>query len=418
MAPRAVWTGQLRLSLVTIPVEIYAATTAGPRVSFRQIHEPSGKRVRHEKTAEGVGPVAADEIVKGYETEDGEYVLIDPEELKELQIETSRTLELVQFVGQDEIAPLYYDRPYYVVPKDDLSEDAYRVIRDALRSEKKAGLCQITLRGKEHLAAIRPCGDGLLLETLRYAEEVREADPMFSQIEDAAADEEMLELAQQLIEKKTKPFDAGAFHDSYHQAVLKLIEAKRKDGEAGRAPADEGGDTDGDNVVDLMGALKKSLKEDGGRRHPARRGPARRRNPGRENPRKAGRRRRRDGQPAEGLPRETRLPEDGGAGGIRGRGRRRRAVVLDPETRCLLAALRPAAGMGRGVAVLGDPEGARPGDRGETAGAAHRGPSAGLRRFRGHDSGGRIRWRHRHAVGSRDLASARATRTGCWRTAT
>ena len=264
MAPRAVWTGQLRLSLVTIPVEIYAATKSGPRVSFRQIHEPSGKRVHYEKTVKGVGPVEADDIVKGYETEDGEYVLIDPDELKDLQIETSRTLELLQFVGQDEIPPLYYDRPYYVVPQDDLAEDAYRVIRDALRSEKKAGLCQITLRGKEHLAAIRPCGDGLLLETLRYGAEVRDADPMFSEIADEEADEEMLDLARELIGKKTKPFDADAFHDSYHQAVLKLIEARRKDETADRAQVEDEGEAEGDNVVDLMGALKKSLKQDGG----------------------------------------------------------------------------------------------------------------------------------------------------------
>ncbi len=262
MAPRAVWTGQLRLSLVSIPVELYAATTSGPRVSFRQIHEPSRKRVHYQKTVEGVGPVKTDDIVKGYETEDGEYVLIDPDDLKALKIETSKRLELVQFVGQDEIAPLYYDRPYYVVPSDDLAQDAYRVVRDALRQEGKAGLCQITLRGKEHLAAIRPCGDGLLLETLRYAEEVRDADPMFSQIKDAEAEAEMLDLARELIAKKTRPFDAGAYTDSYYRAVMDLIEAKRSD-EGARKVADDAGDAaGGENVVDLIGALRKSLEKD------------------------------------------------------------------------------------------------------------------------------------------------------------
>ena len=262
MAPRAVWSGQLRLSLVSIAVELYAATSSGPRVSFRQVHKPTGKRVRYEKTVEGVGPIDNDDIVKGYETDEGDYILLDPEEIDELKVETSKRLELVQFVDQDEIAPIYYDRPYYLVPKDDETEDAYRVIRDALRSEKKAGLCQITLRGKEHLAAIRPCGDGLLLETLRYAEEIRAADPMFAKIEDETADEDMLELATQLIGKKTKPFDASAYSDSYYQALRKLIETKREDGDTEKVLADSGSGGGSDNVVDLMSALKASLDED------------------------------------------------------------------------------------------------------------------------------------------------------------
>ncbi|SEN07479.1 non-homologous end joining protein Ku [Palleronia pelagia] len=262
MAPRAVWTGQLRLSLVAISVELYAATSSGPRLSLRQIHKPSGKRVRYEKVVEGVGPVDRDDIVKGYETDDGEYILLDPDEIDQLKVETSKRLELVQFVAQDEIAPLYYDRPYYMVPKDSGTEDAYRVIRDALRAERKSGLCQITLRGKEHLAAIRPCGDGLLLETLRYAEEIREADPMFSEISDDETDEDMLELATQLIEKKTRPFDASAYSDSYYQALRALIETKREDGDTDRILADDGDSGGGENVVDLMSALKASLDKD------------------------------------------------------------------------------------------------------------------------------------------------------------
>ncbi|SLN65319.1 putative DNA repair protein YkoV [Roseivivax jejudonensis] len=262
MAARAVWKGQLRLSLVSIAIEVYPATTSGPRISFRQIHEPSGKRVRYEKTVKGVGPVDTDDIVKGYETDDGEYILIDPDEIDALKVETSRTLELVQFVETGEIPPLYFERPYYIVPQDDLAEDAYRVIRDALRAEGKTALCQITLRGKEHLAAIRPCGDGLLLETLRYEEEIRDADPMFSQIEDAESDEEMRDLARELIDRKTKPFDAAAFSDSYHQALKDLIASKRKDSSSARVEADEDDDGDeGDNVVDLMSALKKSVGE-------------------------------------------------------------------------------------------------------------------------------------------------------------
>ncbi len=265
MAARAVWKGQIRLSLVSIGVEIYPATRPGARISFRQIHAPSGKRVQYEKTVKGVGPVDRDDIVKGYETEDGDYILIDPEEIDALKVETSKTLELVQFVESGEIPPLYFERPYYVVPQDDLAEDAYRVVRDALRAENRTALCQITLRGKEHLAAIRPCGDGLLLETLRYADEIRDAEPMFSQIEDEEADEEMLDLARELIGRKTRPFDASAYSDSYHQALKELIAAKRKDRDTDTVSVEDDGDDEGDNVVDLMSALKKSVdKAEGG----------------------------------------------------------------------------------------------------------------------------------------------------------
>ncbi|SER99985.1 DNA end-binding protein Ku [Tranquillimonas rosea] len=262
MAARAIWKGQIRLSLVSIPVEIYSATKSGARVSFRQIHEPSGKRVRYEKTVPGIGPVDADEIVKGYETDDG-YVLIDPDEIDDIKLETKKTLELVQFVGQAEIPPLYYDKPYYVVALDDLAEEAYRVVRDALRREGKVGLGQLTMRGKEYLAAIRPCGDGLLLETLRYADEIRDAAPMFAEISEEESEGELLDVATDLIERKTKPFDATAFHDAYADALRDLLEAKRKDRSTRTVEQDEG-PTEGENVVDLMGALKKSLDRTGG----------------------------------------------------------------------------------------------------------------------------------------------------------
>ena len=266
MASRAVWKGQLRLSLVSIPVEIHAATERGARVSFRQIHGPSGKPVRHEKTVPGIGPVDRDEILKGYDLGDDAYLLIEPEDLDAIRLETKKTLELVQFVGVCEIPPLYFDRPYYVVPADDLAEDAYRVVRDALRQAEMAGLGQLTMRGKEYLCALRPCGDGLLLETLHYADEIREADPLFSGIADEAADEELLSVARQLIERKAAPFDPEAYEDSYDTALRALIEEKRKSGKTPRAhTGDEGGGRRGDeNVVDLMSALKESLKEDGG----------------------------------------------------------------------------------------------------------------------------------------------------------
>ncbi|SHI85584.1 Ku protein [Wenxinia saemankumensis] len=274
MASRAVWKGQIRLSLVSIPVEIHSATKSGARVSFRQIHGPSGKRVRYEKTVPGIGPVKADDILKGYEVGDDEYLLLEPDEIDAIRLETKKTLELVQFVGSGDIPPLYFDRPYYVVPTDELAEDAYRVVRDALRGADKVGLGQLTMRGKEYLCALKPCGDGLLLETLHYADEIRNADPLFSGIEDEAADEELLDVAGQLIERKSGPFDASAFTDHYDTALRELIEAKRKSRKTPRARA--GGDEDrpsGENVVDLMGALKASLKESG-KKAPARKAPS------------------------------------------------------------------------------------------------------------------------------------------------
>ena len=262
MASRAIWKGQLRLSLVAIPIEIHTATKTGRRVSFRQIHGPSGKPVNYEKTVPGIGKVSSDEILKGYALGDNEYLLIEPEEIEAIKLETKKTFELVQFVGIDEIAPLYYDQPYYIVPADDLAEDAYRVVRDALRQSQKTGIGQLTLRGREHLCAVRPCGDGLLMETLFYADEIKDADPLFNTIEDEEADPELLSVATALIEKKTAAFDASAFTDNYDKSLRQLIEAKRK----GKAPrvAASGERPSADNVVDLMQALRDSLKASGG----------------------------------------------------------------------------------------------------------------------------------------------------------
>ncbi|WP_304615761.1 non-homologous end joining protein Ku [Paracoccus sp. (in: a-proteobacteria)] len=267
MASRAVWKGQLRLSLVAIPVELHPATRSGARLSFRQIHGPSGKPVRYEKTVAGVGPVKSDEILKGYELGKGDYLLLQPEDIDAIKLETRKTLELVQFVDQGEISPLYFDRPYYVIPSDDLAQDAYRVVRDALRAEGKTALGQLTMRGREYLCAIRPCGDGLLLETLRYEDEIREAAPLFSGIEDQTSDEDLLDVATQLIRRKSSPFDAGVFRDHYDEALRALIEAKRKSRKTPRAKLGDGDEPRGGgatNVVDLMSALKESLKKDGG----------------------------------------------------------------------------------------------------------------------------------------------------------
>lgn len=267
MASRAVWKGQLRLSLVSIPVEIHSAKESGSKISFRQIHEPSGKRVQYQKVVNGIGPVDSDEIVKGYDLGGDEYMLLDPEEVDEIKLETKKTLELVQFVGACEIAPIWFDRPYYVVPSDELAQDAYRVVRDALRQSERIGLGQLTMRGKEYLCALRPCGDGILLETLHYEEDIRSADPLFSQIQDEKADDELLDVAKQLIDRKTAAFDASAYKDRYAEQLRELIDAKMKSKGTARVSSGGGkseGKADTSNVVDLMDALKKSLNESKG----------------------------------------------------------------------------------------------------------------------------------------------------------
>lgn len=264
MASRAIWTGQLRLSLVAIPVEVHSATRSNAKPSFRQIHGPSGKPVRYEKTVAGLGPVKADDILKGYETADGEYVLIDPDEVEAIRLETKKTLELVQFVSPGEIAPLWYDRPYYIVPTDALAQDAYRVVRDALRAAGRVGLGQMVMRGKEYLCVVRPCGDGLLLETLHYADELRQAEPLFSGIGDEAVEPDLLEVARTLIDRKTAPFDPRAFTDRYAVALRDLVEAKVKNRKTARARVAAGEEAPSGkrgNVIDLMEALKRSLSE-------------------------------------------------------------------------------------------------------------------------------------------------------------
>lgn len=266
MAPRALWKGQLRLSLVSIPVEIFSATKSGARVSFRQIHKPSGKRIRYEKSVPGIGPVKSDDIVKGYEVQDDEYILLEPDEIDAIKLETKKTFELVQFVDACEISPLYFDKPYYINASDELAQDAYRVVRDALRAAGKVGLGQVTMRGKEYLAAVKPCGDGLLMETLHYEDELREADQLFTSIEDNTADEDLLEVATSLIDRKSAPFDAGAYHDKYAEAMQALLDAKIKNKKTPRVRADDEGGDSGDNVVDLMSALKQSLKDAGGKK--------------------------------------------------------------------------------------------------------------------------------------------------------
>jgi len=289
MAARPIWRGQIRLALVSIPVEIYSATRSGASIQFHQVHEPSGKRIRYEKVVPGIGPVDRDEIVKGYEVSKGHYVLLDPEEIESVKLESRKTLDLVQFVDLADIDAMYFDKPYYVAPADDLAEEAFVVVRDALRKARKVGIGQLAMRGQEYVVALKPCGRGMLLETLRYADEVNKANSYFRDIGDHKPDPDLLELASTLIEKKSGEFDAGEFHNRYVDALKDLIKEKQKkkgekviqDPDADAAPPK------GSNVIDLMAALKKSLGDDkrGAAKKPAaRKAPARKAAPAKKAP--------------------------------------------------------------------------------------------------------------------------------------
>jgi len=263
MAARPTWRGVIKLALVSIPVEIYPATKAGKSIAFHQVHEPSGQRVRYEKVVPGIGPVDRDEILKGYEVSKGEYVLLDPEEIEKVKLESRKTLELTQFVELTDIDPIYFDKPYYVAPADDLAEEAFVVLRDALKKTKRVGIGQLAMRGQEYVVSLKPCGRGMVLETLRYADEVHRASSYFRDIGDTKPDPDLLDLAETLIAKKSSEFDAKEFENRYIDALKKLISEKQKkkgkrviqDDEPDRIPK-------GSNVIDLMAALKKSLGDD------------------------------------------------------------------------------------------------------------------------------------------------------------
>ena len=282
MAARAYWQGQIRLALVSIPVEVYSATKSGAAISFRQIHEPSGKRINYEKVVQGIGPVDRDEIVKGYEVSKGNYVLLDDDEIEAAKVESRKTLDLVQFVDAGEIDVFYFEKPFYVVPQDDLAEEAFVVLREALKQSGKVGIGQISVRGRETLVSLKPCGKGLVLETMRYEDEVRKAQSYFKEIPATKPDKALLDLATTLIEQRTGPFEPAEFHDRYVDALKKLIEKKRKSkGKKVLEDVEEPEALRGDNVIDLMAALKRSVggKDEGGKKKAAAKKPAARKAP-------------------------------------------------------------------------------------------------------------------------------------------
>ncbi len=256
MALRPYWSGQIRLSLVSLPVNIYPALSRSRQIPLHEIYRPTGQRVRHQNVVDGE-PVDREDIVKGYEVEKGEYVLIDPEEIKELKIPSKKTLEIKEFVDHGAIDAIYFETPYFVTPDGKSGEDAFIVIREALRETGKIGIGQLAVGGRERLCAIKPCGSGIMLETLRYEDEIRKSDPYFADIEEGPVDKEELSLAKELIKRKTAKFKPEKFHDHYREALQELINAKLEH----RAPREVIEEKPTGKVVNLMDALRKSLKE-------------------------------------------------------------------------------------------------------------------------------------------------------------
>lgn len=264
MAPprRSTWKGHLRLSLVSIAVELFPALAPEAKVALNQLHRETGKRIRYEKTVPGIGAVDASDIVKGYEIEDDTYVMIEDDELDAIKLESKHTIDLVQFVDVGDVDTRYIEKPYYLAPQGDVSIEGYIVLRDALRKENKVGLGQVTMRGREYLVAVRACGKGMLLETLRYADEVRAAEEYFDEIDEPKIDKELRDLAGELISRKIAPFKPERFQNHYAAALRDLIEEKRKGHAIIASPEDETRERAQSNVIDLMEALKRSVRGD------------------------------------------------------------------------------------------------------------------------------------------------------------
>ena len=256
MAARAYWRGYLRLSLVAFPVQLFSALEARRDVELHQIHKPSGERVRHAKMVPDVGPVAAKDIVMGYEYEDGRYVLLEEEDLDEVRLETSDTIELEQFIDAADLDDIYVDKPFYIMPTDKAGCEAYRVLRTALKETGKIAIGEVVLHRRERIIAVRPRGCGLMLETLRYAEELREAERYFGELDPGQPDPRLVALTCDLIEQKSAAFDPKRYKDDYEAALRQLIQAKLR----GQARQRKAAKAPPAKVVDLMQALRRSIE--------------------------------------------------------------------------------------------------------------------------------------------------------------
>jgi Ku protein len=264
MAPRAYWKGYLKLSLVSCPVALYPAASEREKISFHQLHKQTGNRIRYKKVdAETGREVENEDIVKGYEVSKGEYVELEPEELEAVAIESKRVIDIDHFVSGDEIDELYINSPYYIVPDGEVGQQAFAVIREAMRKEGMVGLAKIVFTSREHIIAVEARGKGMLAATLRYPYEVRKEEDYFEDIETVRVPKDMLDLATHIIETKRGKFQPEKFEDRSEEALKALIRKKQK-GEKIERPKESAPS----NVINLMDALRESVKAEcgGGRR--------------------------------------------------------------------------------------------------------------------------------------------------------
>ena len=256
MAPRANWKGFLRLSLVTCPVALYPATSDTEKVSFNQINKKTGHRIKYAKVdAETGEEVSNEDIVKGYKVDTDTYIEVTRDELEDIALESTHTIEIDEFVPKDEIDNRYLIRPYYLVPDGKVGHDAFAVIRETVRSMNKVAIGRVVLTNREHIIALEPLGKGLMGTLLRYPYEVRNEQEYFDDIQDVKITKDMLELAKHIVEQKSGDFEPEDFEDHYEAALIDLINRKRS---GIRTPA-KAAPKSGGNVINLMDALKRSL---------------------------------------------------------------------------------------------------------------------------------------------------------------
>ena len=260
MAPRANWKGFLRLSLVTCPVALYPATSDQEKVSFNQLNRKTGHRIKYAKVdAETGEEVANEDIVKGYKVYVDSYIEVTKDELDDIALESTHTIEIDEFVPKADIDSRYLVRPYYLVPDGKVGHDAFAVIRETARSMNKVAIGRVVLTNREHIIALEPLGKGLMGTLLRYPYEVRDEKEYFNDIQDIKVTKDMLDLAKHIVEKKSAPFEPENFEDHYEAALVDLINKKRT---GVLIPAKAAPKT-GDNVINLMDALKRSLTSEG-----------------------------------------------------------------------------------------------------------------------------------------------------------
>ncbi|WP_431202264.1 Ku protein [Bradyrhizobium betae] len=256
MAPRANWKGFLRLSLVTCPVALYPATSDTEKVSFNQINRKTGHRIKYLKVdAETGDEVTSEDIVKGYKVDTDTYIEVTKDELDDIALDSTHTIEIDEFVPKTDIDSRYLIRPYYLVPDGKVGHDAFAVIRETIRSMDKVAIGRVVLTNREHIIALEPLESGLMGTLLRYPYEVRSEKDYFDDIQDVKLTKDMLDLAKHIVEKKSGTFEPELFEDHYETALIDLINKKR----AGAPIAAKAAPKSSGNVINLMDALKKSL---------------------------------------------------------------------------------------------------------------------------------------------------------------